>query len=113
LDTFPFNGITTTCDALWMGVPTVSLCGRTHVSRAGASLLSAVGLACREPAELGALACAAPDDYVRAAVRLASDRDALAALRSELRGRMNRSPLRDEAGFARRMEAAYRHMWRA
>ena len=65
LDPFPFNGITTTCDALWMGVPVVTLAGRTHVSRAGVSLLSAIGLA--------KLIAQTPERYVQIAAALASD----------------------------------------
>jgi predicted O-linked N-acetylglucosamine transferase (SPINDLY family) len=103
LDTFPFNGITTTCDALWMGVPVVSRTGPASASRAGLSLLTAVGL--------GELACPTPDEYVRCAVRLATDRDRLATLRRELRTRMERSPIRDERGYARAVEEAYRTMW--
>jgi protein O-GlcNAc transferase len=102
LDTFPFNGITTTCDALWMGVPVVSLCGRTHVSRAGLSLLTNVGL--------GEWVGVDPEAYVRCAVELAGDRGRLSMIRSGLRQRMERSPLRDERAYARAVEAAYRGM---
>jgi predicted O-linked N-acetylglucosamine transferase (SPINDLY family) len=92
LDTFPYNGATTTCEALWMGVPVVSLCGATHASRVGASLLRAAGLP----------ACAAgrKSGYVQQAVALAGDLPALAALRAGLRRRLRASPLRDERGFA-------------
>jgi len=103
LDTFPYNGTTTTCDSLWMGVPVVSLAGRTHVARVGVSLLNAVGL--------GELVASDVEHYVRLAVELAADRGRLAALRAELRERMRRSPLMDAAGFCRRLEAAYREMW--
>ncbi|HEY2584351.1 MAG TPA: hypothetical protein VGI81_01150, partial [Tepidisphaeraceae bacterium] len=103
LDTFPFNGITTTCDALWMGVPVVSLCGQTHVSRAGLSILTAIGL--------GDLACATPDEYVRCATQLGTHTGRVSAIRAGLRERMERSPLRDERGYARAVEAAYRAMW--
>jgi protein O-GlcNAc transferase len=105
LDTFPFNGITTTCDALWMGVPVVSLYGKTHVSRAGLSILSRVGL--RE------LACTDPDEYVSRAVQLAGNRARLSGIREGLRPRMERSPLRDERAYAAAVEAAYRQMWRS
>lgn len=104
LDPFPYAGTTTTCDALWMGVPTVTLAGGTHVSRVGASLLAAVGLP--------GLIARAPDEYVRAATELASDLPRLAALRRGLRDRMLGSPLCDGPGLARELEAAYRHMWR-
>lgn len=103
LDTFPFNGITTTCDALWMGMPVVSRYGQTHVSRAGLSILSQVGL--------HDLACANGDEYVKCAAQLADNRAHLAKLREELRGRMERSSLRDERGYARGVEGAYRSMW--
>jgi protein O-GlcNAc transferase len=105
LDTFPYNGHTTTCDALWMGVPTVTLAGRTHVSRAGLSVLRAVGLE--------EMVAHTPDGYVTIATRLAHDLSALASLRDALRGRVDDSPLRDEVGFAARLCGAYRATWRA
>lgn len=103
LDTFPFNGITTTCDALWAGVPVVTLAGRTHVSRAGASLLSAVGLA--------ELIADSPDAYVARASALARDIEGLAALRAGLRERVRRSALGDAPGYTARLEQAYQWMW--
>ena len=105
LDTFPYNGHTTTCDALWMGVPVVTLAGPTHVSRAGLSVLSAAGL--------DDLVARTPEDYVRTATALAADPARLASLRSSLRPRVAACPLRDEAGFALRLGAAYRAMWAA
>jgi protein O-GlcNAc transferase len=104
LDTHPYAGVTTTCDATWMGVPTVTLAGNTHVSRSGVSLLSAVGLP--------ELIAQTPEDYVEIAVRLASDLPRLAALRTGLRQRMRQSPLCDGQRLARSIEAAYRDMWR-
>ena len=104
LDTFPYNGMTTTCDALWMGVPVVSLVGLVSLGRAGLSLLSNVGLP--------ELAVNSPEEYVRAAVQLAHDLPGLAALRATLRGRMATSPLLDAGQLARHVEAAYRTMWR-
>ncbi|MCA3006056.1 MAG: hypothetical protein LW650_06435 [Planctomycetaceae bacterium] len=98
LDTFPYHGTTTTCEAMHMGVPTVCRVGRTHASRVGLSLLSAVGL--------GELAAESDEGFVAAAVRLAADRPALGALRSGLRARLAGSSLRDEAGFAARFTAA-------
>jgi protein O-GlcNAc transferase len=103
LDTFPFNGITTTCDALWMGVPVVSLAGQTHVSRAGLSILMTVGM--------GELVATTPDEYVQCATQLAADAGRLSSLRAGLRQRMDRSPLRDESAYTRAVEAAYRAMW--
>ncbi|MBI5786223.1 MAG: tetratricopeptide repeat protein [Rhodocyclales bacterium] len=103
LDTWPYHGVTTTCEALWMGVPVVSLVGATHASRQGLSLLSAVGLQ--------DLAVGSHDDYVACAAALAQDRSRLAELRMTLRSRMLASPLTDAAGFARKLEAAYRGAW--
>ncbi len=102
LDTFPYNGTTTTCEAMWMGVPVVSLAGDRHAGRVGVSLLSRVGLA-----ELVAEGEAA---YCRVAVRLAEERDRLRALRRGLRARLAASPLCDGGRFAREVEAAYAEM---
>ena len=104
LDPFPYGGGTTTCDALWMGVPVVSLAGQTAVGRGGLSLLSNIGL----PELVGH----SEDEYVRIAVNLAGDLPRLAELRATLRQRMQASPLMDAPRFARNMEAAYRTMWR-
>jgi len=104
LDPFPYNGTTTTCEALWMGVPAIVLSGRTHADRVGISLLTNVGLP--------ELIARKPDDYVRIATELANDRQRLVDLRATLRERMEHSPLRDEQGFARDMESQYRTMWR-
>ena len=104
LDTSPYNGHTTTCDALWMAVPVVSLVGSNHVSRAGMSVLSAAGMP--------ELATATADEYVRAAITLASDLPRLAALRRGLRPRVRRSTLCHRAGLARRVEQAYQDLWR-
>ncbi len=103
-DTFPYNGHTTSLDSLWMGVPVVSLSGRTVVSRAGLSLLSNLGLA--------DLAADTPGRFVDIAVSLARDPDRLAALRMGLRERMTASPLMDAGQFTSNLEAAYRTMWR-
>ena len=104
LDTFPYNGHTTSLDSYWMGVPVVTLVGPTPVSRAGWSQLSNLGLT--------ELAATTPDEYVRIASALACDLPRLAALREGLRERMLRSPLMDGAQFARGLESAYRTMWR-
>ena len=103
LDTFPYGGMTTTLDALWMGVPVVSLVGERNLGRAGLSLLSNVGLA--------ELAASDVDGYVDAAVRLAGDRPSLATLRASLRARMQASPLLDAVGYTRKVEQAFRDMW--
>jgi protein O-GlcNAc transferase len=103
LDTFPYHGTTTTCEALWMGVPVVSLRGDRHVSRVGASLLAAAGHA--------EWVAGDPDGYVRIAAGLASDRAALAALRGALRSNLSRSPLLDHRGQAERFGRALRSCW--
>jgi len=104
LDPFPYNGHTTSLDALWMGVPTITIIGETVVGRAGLSQLSNLGLQ--------ELAAETPDQYVALAVQLAGDLPRLQELRSTLRERMRQSPLMDGARFARNMEHAYREMWR-
>jgi predicted O-linked N-acetylglucosamine transferase (SPINDLY family) len=104
LDTFPYNGHTTQLDALWMGVPTVTLVGRTAASRGGASILSNIGLP--------ELVARKEEDYVRIAAELASDLPRLSALRSGLRRRMEQSPLMDAPRFVRDIEASFRQMWR-
>jgi predicted O-linked N-acetylglucosamine transferase (SPINDLY family) len=100
LDTFPYNGTTTTCESLWMGVPVVSLAGDRHASRVGASLLTAVGLQ--------ELIANSREEYVNIAAKLAGDLDRLAEIRSALRERMRESPLLDHAGFTRELEKFYR-----
>ena len=103
LDPLPYNGITTTCDALWMGVPVVSLLGHTPAGRAGLGLLRTVGLP--------ELVAATENEFVRIATELAGNRPRLIELRSTLRERMQGSPLMDGRRFARNVEAAYRTMW--
>jgi protein O-GlcNAc transferase len=103
LDTFPYNGTATTCDALWMGVPVITLAGVTHVSRVGASLLTTIGL----PNLIGL----DEDDYIRLAVDLAADFAQLNALRQGMRERMRQSPLMDAGKFTRNLEAIYRQTW--
>ena len=90
-------------DSLWMGVPVITLAGRTGVGRGGVSILSNVGLP--------ELIAATPDEYVALAVELASDRPRLQALRGSLRERMRSSPLMDAKGYAADVEAAFRGMW--
>ena len=103
LDTFPYNGHTTSLDALWMGVPVVTLVGRTVVGRAGLSQLTNLNL--------GELVAATPEEFVRIAMELAGDLPRLEGLRATLRDRMRGSPLMDAPRFARGIEAAYRTMW--
>lgn len=103
LDSYPYHGTTTTCFSLWMGVPVISLVGRTHLSRVGLTLLSSVGLE--------ALAAPDFDGYVNAAASLARHPERLAALRSGLRERVRDSALTDGAACARALETAYRRMW--
>ena len=103
LDPFPYGGHTTTCDALYMGVPVVTLPGELPVSRVALSLLTTLGL--------GELAARDEDDYVRIAAELAGDLPRLAVLRASLRERMAASPLMDAPRFARNVETAYRSMW--
>ncbi len=103
LDTFPYHGTTTTCEALYMGVPVVTMAGSAHAARVGVSLLHAAGL----PELVG-------DDeagYRGIAAGLASDPARLAAYRRTLRGQLTRSALCDAPGFARSFGAAVRGMW--
>ena len=103
LDTFPYHGTTTTCEALWMGVPVITRRGDRHAARVGASLLTAVG----HPEWIAA----DNEEYVRAAFDLISDPQRLAALRTTLRAEMKRSPLLDHAGQAARFATALRSCW--
>jgi len=103
LDPFPYNGTTTTCEALWMGVPVIALAGDRHAARVSVSLLSVTG--CPE------LIAHDEDDYVRKAIELARDHERLLTYKSTLRRRMRASPLTDARGFTRRLEAAYTRMW--
>ena len=103
LDTFPFNGHTNSCHALWMGVPIVTLAGTMPHARVGASLLASLGLS--------DLVAEDEEDYLRAARKLALDAHRLRKLREELRPRISDSPVRDEASVARQIEQAYREMW--
>ena len=103
LDTFPYNGHTTSLDGYHMGVPVVTLVGPTVVGRVGLSQLANLGLTDLVADDEGA--------FVRTAVGLAQRPDRLAALRATLRARLRASPLMDGRRFARHMEAAYRQMW--
>jgi predicted O-linked N-acetylglucosamine transferase (SPINDLY family) len=104
LDPLPYNGHTTSLDAFWMGVPTVTMVGETAVGRAGWSQLCNL--------DLKELAAETPDEYVTLAAKLAADLPCLQELRRTLRERMTQSPLMDANRFARNVESAYRQMWR-
>jgi protein O-GlcNAc transferase len=104
LDTFPFPGGTTTAEALWMGVPTVTLAGNSLLSRQGASMMHCVGL--------GDWVAGSEDEFVEIALANARDLEALATLRAELRARALASPLFDAAKFARILEDAFAEMVR-
>jgi protein O-GlcNAc transferase len=104
LDAFPWNGHTTACEALWMGVPVVTLYGERYAGRMAASALTALGLT--------ELIARSPEKYVAIAADWAGDVDRLDRLRSGLRERMRTSPLCDGAGFTRSLEEAYRILWR-
>jgi predicted O-linked N-acetylglucosamine transferase (SPINDLY family) len=103
LDPFPYNGTTTTCEALWMGVPVVTLRGDRHAGRVGASLLGQVGLT--------DLIGNSVEEYVEIAHALAGNPARLNELRRALRPRLAASPLCDGGAFARKTEAAFRRMW--
>lgn len=103
LDTFPYHGTTTTCEALWMGVPVVTLAGDRHASRVGASLLNNIGLE--------AFVAGSRDEYVEIAVALAENRQALSGLRQTMRDRMRSSPLMDRREMGADLGAALRAMW--
>ncbi|MGE0372450.1 MAG: tetratricopeptide repeat protein [Gammaproteobacteria bacterium] len=104
LDPWPFNGNTTTCEVLHLGLPVISLTGDRFSARFGYHLLKTIGL--------GELAGRDVADYIAIAEALAADLDRLEALRAGMRARLAASPLRDEAGLTRQLEAAYRDMWR-
>ncbi len=98
LDSFPYHGTTTTCEAMWMGCPVVTRAGKVHVSRVGVSLLNAVGIQ--------EFIAETREDYIQKAVDLAGDLNKLSALRSTLRETMKSSVLMNESVFVRGFEAA-------
>jgi predicted O-linked N-acetylglucosamine transferase (SPINDLY family) len=104
LDTFPYHGTTTTLDALWMGVPVLTLAGERHASRVGVSILSNLGL---DPM----LVASTPDEFVARAATLASQPATLDELRRTLRGRLQASVLLDGRSFTAKLEATYLQMW--
>ena len=105
LDPFPYNGTTTTLDALWMGVPVITLAGASHVGRVGVSQMSNLGLQ--------ELIAKNQDDYVNIAVELAGNIEKLSALRNGMRERMLASPLMNVERFTRNLEQGYEQMWAA
>jgi predicted O-linked N-acetylglucosamine transferase (SPINDLY family) len=104
LDTFPYNGLTTTCEALWMGVPVVTLRGTAYASGAGVSLLSNIGLT--------EFIAGTRDEYIEIAVDLASHIEKLEYLRGSLRELVANSPLTDAKTFTADLEICYREMWK-
>jgi predicted O-linked N-acetylglucosamine transferase (SPINDLY family) len=104
LDTFPFNGATTTCEALWMGVPVITLEGSAYHARAGRSIMANVGL--------GDLVAGTPDEYVECAVNLAHNIEKLTSLRAHLRETMAHSPLTDATRFTAHLETCVRRIWK-
>jgi protein O-GlcNAc transferase len=103
LDTYPYNGVTTTCESLYVGVPVVTLYGRNGVSRSGLSLLWALGLP--------ELAASTPEQYVDIAVALGNDLTRLEQLRAGLRVRFEQSSLHDESRFAANLEGLLHSVW--
>jgi predicted O-linked N-acetylglucosamine transferase (SPINDLY family) len=103
LDTYPFNGGATTIGALELGVPVVSLAGRSPASRCGRTILTNAGLP--------ELATGRGEDFVETACALAGDRERLADLKARLPAMLRRSPIMDERGFVTDLEALYRKMW--
>lgn len=104
LDTYPYNGTTTTCEALAMGTPVVTLAGRLHAGRVGVSLLTNAG----RPEWIAR----DEDEYVSIAAALAGDREKRVALRDETSAKFLASAICDGPGHARRLEAAFREAWR-
>jgi predicted O-linked N-acetylglucosamine transferase (SPINDLY family) len=106
LDTFPYNGTTTTCESIMMGVPVLTLAGDNHRGRVGVSLLAAIGLA-------DAFVARDVDDYIARAVSFGRAPARLADIRPQLRPMMKRSALTDEVGFTRTLERTYRELWQS
>ena len=105
LDTFPYNGTTTTCESLYMGVPVLTMRGDNHRSRVGLSLLHAVGLS-------DAFVANDVADYIERAIAFGRNPKPLAEIRPKLRAMIEHSPLRDEVGFTRTLEKTYRDLWK-
>ena len=103
LDTFPYNGTTTTCDTLWMGVPVITLSGKTHAGRVGASLLSGLGL--------NEFIAETVEEYILLASNLANNPEYLMGMRKNLIDIVSNSDLCNGVKFTKDLEAAYRGMW--
>ena len=103
LDPFPYNGATTTCEALWMGVPVITLLGNNHVGRVGASILTNIGLTDFIAHDI--------KDYIDLAVKMSANTKVITELRAGLRERMKKAPLCDAHSFARDIEMVYQDMW--
>ena len=103
LDPFPYNGATTTCEALWMGVPVITLLGNNHVGRVGASILTNIGLTDFIAHDI--------KDYIDLAVKMSANTKVIKELRVGLRERMQKAPLCDALSFASDIEMAYQDMW--
>jgi predicted O-linked N-acetylglucosamine transferase (SPINDLY family) len=104
LDPFPYNGTTTTCEALWMGVPVISLSGDRHAGRTGASILTQIG--CDD------LIAYTEKEYIKKAIELGGNLQKLTNLRAGLRLKMQNSPLCDPEGFGRTIEKSFWEMWK-
>jgi len=104
LDTYPYNGTTTTCEALYMGVPVVTLSGKAHAGRVGVSLLSVV--------DFPELVAGSDEEYVRKAVELAANEEARRTYRMSLRDRLRESPLCDARTFTKVLENSYQECWK-
>ena len=105
LDTYPYHGTTTTCEAMWMGVPVITLAGKTHVSRVGVSLLSRVGLT--------ELIANSEEEYISKAINLANKPQKLADLRRQLRPKLQASPLMNSSLITQSIEKVYRSVWQS
>ena len=103
LDPFPYNGATTTCEALWMGVPVITLLGDIHVGRVGASILTNVGLTDFITQDI--------DGYVKLAVKMAANTNYLKTIKETLREQMQRAPICNTQSFANDIETVYHDMW--
>jgi FkbM family methyltransferase len=105
LDTFPYNGTTTTFEAMWMGVPVITITGKVHASRVGTSILSRI--------EFQDGIAASENEYIEKAVKLAKNIDFLKVMRKTLRGKMQASSLMDQEAFVLKLESAFRNMWQS